>query len=173
VRVLENDDSEWEKTYWRSCWYKFLYANTHGFSKRCGIIIDGEYIERQSGHEKIIYKCSCVEKETQDIVWGFMLSERPEDIPENKVRETAPPTQHSLWPPLKLVMERQDHRDRIGIEIPEQNFADDNTKNQIQESGDDSVAEFGRAIVISEPELLSLAKSSPETVGSGGSKHHQ
>jgi hypothetical protein len=93
---LENDDSEWTKADWRSC------------CNRCGVLIDGQYIEPQSGRDKINYECGCLDKSTQCIVWGFILSEDHETPPTPAPRDSPPPqVQRNAVPRLKVVMQRQ------------------------------------------------------------------
>jgi hypothetical protein len=73
-------------------------------SQRCGVLIDGEYIDPQSGDDKITYECGCADKERQEIVWGFVLSAEG--------RETPPPPKTKDYPPPiprhrgKIVMQR-------------------------------------------------------------------
>jgi hypothetical protein len=82
-------------------------TNSHNRSKRCGLLIDGHFIEPQSGHDKITYECACLDQEVQDIVWGFVLS--AEDLeqtrPTPKPRDSPPPpVQKIAAPRVKVVM---------------------------------------------------------------------
>jgi hypothetical protein len=76
-------------------------------------------MESQSGNEKITYECGCVEKESQDIIWGFVLSERREQSPTPKLRESPPPFKpRSVGPRVKVVMQRKDIRAIPTISFP-------------------------------------------------------
>ena len=65
--------------------------------------------ELLSGHDKITYECVCLGKETEDIVWGFVLSaEDRETPPTPKPRDSLPPPiQRIAAPRVKVVMQRQ------------------------------------------------------------------
>ena len=65
--------------------------------------------ESLSGHDKITYECACLGKETEDIVWGFVLSaEDRETSPTPKPRDSPPPPiQRIAAPRVKVVMQRQ------------------------------------------------------------------
>ena len=77
-------------------------------SNRCGVLIDGQYIEPQSGRDKITYECGCLDKSTQCIVWGFVLSEDHKTPPTPAPRDSPPPqVQRNAVPRLKVVMQRQ------------------------------------------------------------------
>jgi hypothetical protein len=109
---LENDNPEWAKADWRSCWYKSSCKHPYEFSKRCGVVIDGEYIEPQTGQDKITFECSCSEKESQDIVWGFVVSGHRETLPTPTptLAESLPRVQRVVGPRVKVVMQRQNVR---------------------------------------------------------------
>jgi len=83
--VYANDDPHWENTYWRSC------------CKRCGVLIDGQYIEPQSNHDKITYECGCPHQATQDIVWVFVPQSEIDVINlENQERRATMAMQSAL-----------------------------------------------------------------------------
>jgi hypothetical protein len=73
------------------------------------VLIDGHSIEPRSGHDKITYECACLGKETEDIVWGFVLCpEDRETPPTPKPRDSPPPPIQRIAPPrVKVVMQRQ------------------------------------------------------------------
>src|SRR5271155_3628453 len=81
-------------------------SKAYEFSKRCGVLIDGVYTELRSGHEKITYECGCAENETQDIVWGFVHSERNE-VPHLAPITREPPRQVQRTPRIKVAMQRR------------------------------------------------------------------
>ena len=107
---LENDDPEWAKADWRSCWYNFSCINPYEYSNRCGVLIDGEFVESQTGLDKITFECGCLEKEIQDIVWGFVVSEHRE-APSTPSESSLVPVQRVVPPRVKVVMQR--HRIRV------------------------------------------------------------
>jgi hypothetical protein len=85
-------------------------TGSHNPSKRCGLLIDGHFIEPQSGHDKITYECACLDQEVQDIVWGFVLSaeDLEETPPTPKPRDSPPPpVQKIAAPRVKVVMQPQ------------------------------------------------------------------
>jgi len=71
------------------------------------VLIDG--IEPKSlGGDKIKYECACLDKEAQDIVWGFVLSEDRETPPTPApVDYPPPPVQRIPAARVKVVMQRQ------------------------------------------------------------------
>ena len=107
---LANNDQQWKKADWRSCWYQILKTISNDSSKRCWVLIDEQSSnESLSGHDKISYECACLGKETEDIVWGFVLSaEDRETPPTPKPRDSLPPpTQRIAAPRVKVIMQRQ------------------------------------------------------------------
>jgi len=69
------------------------------------VLIDG--IESKSGGDKVTYECACLDKETQDIIWGFVLSEDNETPPTPKPRDSPPPpVRQVVAPRVKVVMQR-------------------------------------------------------------------
>lgn len=74
-------------------------------SKQCGVLTDGQYIEPQSGHDKITYECDCLVKGTQEIVWGFVLSDDREHPATPKLKESPPPVERLVTPRVKVVMQ--------------------------------------------------------------------
>jgi len=107
---LANDDQQWKKADWRSCWYQILKTIFNDSSKRCWVLIDEQSSnESLSGHDKITYECACLGKETEDIVWGFVLSAEDRDTPPTpKPRDSPlPPIQRIVAPRVKVVMQRQ------------------------------------------------------------------
>jgi hypothetical protein len=73
------------------------------------VLIDGDYIEPQTGQDKITFECGCLEKESQDIVWGFVVSEHRETLPTPMPTpaESLPPVQRIVGPRVKVAMQRQ------------------------------------------------------------------
>jgi hypothetical protein len=72
------------------------------------VLIDGQYIEPQSGRDKISYECGCLNKSTQCIVWGFVLSEDHEaQSPPPLINSPPPLVQRIAAPRVKVVMQRQ------------------------------------------------------------------
>jgi hypothetical protein len=79
-------------------------------SNRCGVLIDGQYIEPQSGRDKITYECGCLDKSTQCIVWGFVLSEDHKTPPTPAPIDSPPlPVQNIPAARVKVIMQRQTH----------------------------------------------------------------
>lgn len=70
------------------------------------MLIDREYVEAPIGHEKITYECDCENTINQDVVWGFVLSERHGTPSAPIPRESPPPVQRSVVPRVKVVMHR-------------------------------------------------------------------
>jgi len=83
-------------------------TSSHGSSVRCGVLIDGQYHEPQSGHGKITYECACLDEKSQDIVWGFVLSDdRHESAPTPKPKESPPPQVRRPVVAPRVAMHRQ------------------------------------------------------------------
>ena len=135
MRSLDNDDREWEKTDWRRCWYKISSAHIYDSSKRCGVLIDGEYTESRSGLEKITYECDCVDKQIQDIVWGFVLSERNEpEQPTPLAREPPPLIPRAVAPRVKVVMQHQTGPSQFDSSFAQQAGVSRNTNHSTEVS---------------------------------------
>jgi hypothetical protein len=107
---LANNDQQWKKADWRSCWYQILKTISNDSSKRCWVLIDEQSSnESLSGHDKITYECVCLGKETEDIVWGFVLSAEDRETPPTPKQRDSPPSpiQRIAAPRVKVVMQRQ------------------------------------------------------------------
>ena len=84
--------------------------SSHGSSKRCGVLIDGGYNESQSDHRKFTYDCDCLDEQSQDIVWEFVLSEDHDNAPPPKRKDSPRP---QVQPPVvarvrRVAMHRQE-----------------------------------------------------------------
>jgi len=83
-------------------------TSSYDSSNRCGVLIDGQYIEPLLGRDKITYECGCLDKSTQCIVWGFVLSDDHESqSPPAPIDSPPPRVQRNAAPRLKVVMQRQ------------------------------------------------------------------